>query len=188
MTNHDGGHDHGDHRSADEDHDHGHHARDVDTVGFGLLTVSTSRTLEDDATGDALEESIDAAGHVVATRNLVTDEAAPIRAAVEAMVEDDSVECVVTNGGTGLTPDDVTVEAVAPLVDRRIPGFGELFRYRSYEDVGVLAMFSRATAGVADGVPVFCLPGSTDGATLAVEELILPVAGHLVAIAGRETE
>jgi len=163
----------------------GHHAPDVETVGVGLLTVSSSRTLEDDPTGDALVDAVEAADMTVATRNLVTDELAPVRAAVEAMLAEDAVDLVITSGGTGLTPDDVTVQAVQPLFTRNIPGFGELFRMLSYEAVGPLAMASRATAGLAEGTPVFCLPGSQDAADLAAGDLILPVAGHLVGLAER---
>jgi len=89
----------------------------------------------------------------------------------------------VTTGGTGVTPDDVTVEAVEPLFEKRLPGFGELFRRLSYEEIGTQAIATRATAGIADGVPVFCLPGSESAVRLGTEEIIVEVVGHLAGLA-----
>jgi molybdenum cofactor biosynthesis protein B len=184
-----GGHGESGHHHSSGDHDRaGHHDEDRASVGFGLLTVSSSRTLEEDATGDALEGAIGDAGMAVESRSLVHDEVAPIRATVEGMISDEAVDVVVITGGTGLTRDDVTPQAVDPLLTRQIPGFGELFRMLSYEDVGALAVLSRASAGLADVVPVFCLPGSEPGAMLGLEELILPTAGHLVGLAREHEE
>lgn len=180
-----------DHRETNHSHegDHhgvdGHHEHDIEAVGVGLVTISSSRTLSDDPTGDALVTAVEANGSTVASRDLVSDEVAAIRAVVESMLDDETVDVIVTSGGTGLTRDDVTLQAVDPLFRRQIPGFGELFRYRSYEEIGAMAMASRAAAGLADDVPVFCLPGSESGATLALEELILPTANHLVGLARR---
>lgn len=159
------------------DSDHPHH--ELEDVAFGVLTVSTSRTLEDDPSGDALVAAIEADGHDVVQRDLVTDDREAIRAAVLALIEG-GAETVVVTGGTGLSPDDVTVEAVAGLCDRGIPGFGELFRMLSYEDIGPHAMLSRTYAGVVDTVPVFCLPGSEQAATFGTEELVLPAIGHIL--------
>jgi molybdenum cofactor biosynthesis protein B len=148
-------------------------------VAFGVLTVSTSRTLEDDGSGDAIVQAIEDDGHRVVARDLVGDDREAIRTAVLALAE--SAEAVVITGGTGLGPDDVTVEAVAPLCGRTIPGFGELFRVLSYEDIGPNALLSRARAGVIETVPVFCLPGSTQAATFGTEELVLPTITHVLA-------
>lgn len=187
----DAGKDHADdsHDSHDghDAHD-GHHGHDVATVGFGLLTISSSRTLQDDPTGDALADMVEDAGMTVETRNLVPDEVAPIRAAVEGMVATEAVDLVVTSGGTGLTRDDVTLQAVDPLFTRQIPGFGELFRLLSFDDIGARALLSRASAGLADEVPVFCVPGSEAGAVLGMEELILPTAEHVVGLAQRHED
>ncbi len=163
-----------------------HHHHDADTVSFGVLTVSSSRTLDTDASGDTIVAAIEADGHTVAVRDLVGDEGTSIRERVGEFVDREDVDSVVTTGGTGVTPDDVTVEALTPLFDREVPGFGEQFRARSVEEVGPHAMISRATAGVADGVPVFCLPGSQQAAEFGTEELILPVVGHLVSLASGE--
>jgi molybdenum cofactor biosynthesis protein B len=153
-------------------------------VAFGVLTVSTSRTLDDDESGDAIVRAIEDEGHHVAARELVGDDREAIQAAVLALAE--SAEAVVITGGTGLAPDDVTVDAVAPLCDRAIPGFGELFRVLSYEDIGPNALLSRAHAGVVGAVPVFCLPGSTQAATFGTEELILPTITHVLAHTQRD--
>lgn len=155
-----------------------------DRAAFGVLTVSTSRTLEDDESGDAIVQALEGDGHSVVARDLVDDDREAIRAAVLALAE--SAEAVVVTGGTGLAPDDVTVDAVGPLCDRAIPGFGELFRTLSYEDIGPNALLSRAEAGVIGTVPVFCLPGSTQAATFGTEQLICPTITHVLAHTQRD--
>jgi molybdenum cofactor biosynthesis protein B len=158
--------------------DHPHH--EVSDVSFAVLTVSSSRTLETDESGDALVECIEADGRTVAARDLVGDHERAITSRVLSLVDHDDVDTIIVTGGTGLSPQDVTVEAVAPQMDKKIPGFGELFRYLSYEDIGPRALLSRAFAGTIDGVPVFCLPGSKQGATFGTEELILPTIAHVL--------
>lgn len=166
---------HDDHSEEDE---HPHH--ELESVAFAVVTVSTSRTLETDESGDALQALIEADGQSVAARELVTDDRESIAATVEALVERDDVDAILLTGGTGLSPEDVTVEAVRPLLDQEIPGFGELFRYLSYEDIGPRALLSRAFAGSRDGVAIFCLPGSKQGASFGTEELILPTVAHIL--------
>ncbi|MFC6976116.1 molybdenum cofactor biosynthesis protein B [Halomicroarcula sp. GCM10025709] len=179
------GHDHGD---STDGHDHDshddHHAHDRETVDIAVLTVSSSRTLADDPGGDAVEAACEAAGHAVTDRRLVADDADAIAGAVAGLFEG-GADVVVTTGGTGLTADDVTVEAVGDLFDRPIPGFGELFRWLSYEEVGPMAMASRATAGVVEDRLVFCLPGSENAARTGTEELIAPAVGHLLGLVRR---
>jgi molybdenum cofactor biosynthesis protein B len=180
-TGHDDSHD--DHaHSHDHDHD-AHHHGDVEELGVAVVTVSSSRSLEDDPSGDAAQELLEGEGHSVVARDLVVDDLDGVQRAVLALTGREDVDVVVTTGGTGVTPDDVTVEAVEPLFDKDLPGFGELFRILSYEEVGTRAMGSRATAGVSEGVPVFCLPGSEDAVRTGVEELILAEAPHLVGLA-----
>jgi molybdenum cofactor biosynthesis protein B len=116
---------------------------------------------------------------------VVADDLDGIQRTVLALTGRDDVDVVVTTGGTGVTPDDVTVEAVTPLFDKDLPGFGELFRILSYEEVGTRALGSRATAGVSEGVPVFCLPGSENAVRLAMEELVAAEMAHLVELATR---
>ncbi|MBX0321454.1 molybdenum cofactor biosynthesis protein MoaB [Halomicroarcula sp. F13] len=171
------------HHGNGDDHDD-HHAHDAEAVAFAVVTVSSSRTLDEDPGGDAIESALEAAGHDVVDRSLVADDAAAIADAVAAAM-DDGADVVVTTGGTGLTDDDVTVAAVGALFDREIPGFGELFRWLSYEEVGPMAMASRATAGVVDDRLVFCLPGSENAARMGSEELIAPAVGHLLGLVRR---
>ncbi|MDZ7701236.1 MAG: molybdenum cofactor synthesis domain-containing protein [Halobacteriales archaeon] len=178
---------------ADEGHDHGgghdhadHHAHDVEALGAAVVTVTSTRTLEDDPAGDAIVAAFEAAGHEVATRELVADDLDGVQGRVDTLVGREDVDVVVTTGGTGVTPDDVTVEAVRPLFEKTLPGFGELFRRRSEAEIGTRVVATRAVAGIADGVPVFCLPGSTAAAELGSAEIIVPEAGHLAGLAARE--
>ena len=164
--------------------DHDHHAHDADEVALAVLTVSTSRDPTEDASGDAIVEAVQHADVAVAARELVTDDETRIHETVRTLRDRDDVDAIVTTGGTGLTPDDVTVEAVRPLFDREIPGFGEQFRARSVEEVGAMGMLSRATAGVTRGVPVFCLPGSEQAARMGTGDLLVPVVGHVVGLTG----
>ena len=172
--------------AAAHDHGAGHHHADAEELGVAVVTVSTSRSLDDDPSGDAIEELVEGDGHEVVAHDLVADDLDGIQRAMLALTGREDVDIVITTGGTGVTPDDVTVEAVEPLFDKGLPGFGELFRIRSYEEVGTRALGSRATAGVSEGVPVFCLPGSENAVRTAIEELVLAEAPHLVGLARGE--
>ncbi len=175
---------HGDEHEHADDHDHHHH--DVDRVGLAILTVSTSRSLDDDPAGDAIAEAFEADGHEVVTRELVRDSYDRVQSGIDNLASRDDVDVVVTTGGTGVTPDDVTVDAAEPLFNKELPGFGELFRRRSYEEIGEKVVATRATAGVTDGVLVFCLPGSENAARLGSEQVVIPEISHLVGLASRE--
>jgi molybdenum cofactor biosynthesis protein B len=183
--------DHGDQDAHGHEHGepgtHDHHHHDRDELGVAVLTVSSSRSLEEDAGGDRIVEALENAGHGVTTRDLVPDDYDKVQGTVERFVDRDDTDIVITTGGTGVTPDDVTVEAVEPLLGKELPGFGELFRRRSYDEIGTMVVATRATAGVADGVPVFCIPGSENAAALGVE-LIVASAGHLAGLAGRDDD
>jgi len=161
------------------------HNYDIGAVGIALVTISTSRTLEDDPAGDAIASAVENAGATVVDRRLVDDDADAIEAAIEELVDVPAVDAIVTTGGTGITPDDVTIDVADRVLEIDLPGFGEEFRRRSFAEVGTRAMATRATAGVLAGVPVFCLPGSENAARLGVEELIVPEVAHLVAMATR---
>ena len=162
-----------------------HRAYASGALGFGVITVSDSRAQEDDLSGRLLREGVAAAGHRVVESLLVADDVAAIRAAVWRLLEQPGLDVVVATGGTGLSPRDLTVEAVAPLFDRPVEGFGELFRMLSFQQVGAAAMLSRAAAGLVRDRAVFLLPGSPKAVSLALEALILPEAGHLLAQARR---
>jgi len=177
-------HEHAGDEEATSDHDH-HHHDDVSAVGAAVLTVSSTRSLDDDPGGDAVVDAFEADGHEVVTRELVTDSYDRVQAAVDNLAGRDDVDVVVTTGGTGVTPDDVTVDAARPLFGKELPGFGELFRRLSAEDIGAKVVGSRATAGVVDDTLVFCLPGSEHATTLGAEAVILPEITHLVGLATR---
>jgi molybdenum cofactor biosynthesis protein B len=163
------------------------HRRAAPTVlGFALITVSDSRTAEDDVSGRTLADLARAAGHRVESSRIVPDDVAAIRGALREALTLDAVDVVVLTGGTGFSPRDVTLDAVEPLLEIRIEGFGELFRMLSWQQVGSAAMLSRAAAGLAGSRAVFLLPGSTKAVSLAMETLILPEAGHLLGQARRE--
>lgn len=158
----------------------GHEELVVEKARVYVLTVSDSRTPDTDESGRLIRESFERAGHEVRGHTVVPDEITRIRAALEGALGDPEVDVVVVNGGTGISPRDVTPEAVAPLLEKELPGFGEAFRRLSAAEIGPRALLSRATAGVANGKLIFLLPGSPHGVSLAIEELILPVLGHAV--------
>lgn len=155
-----------------------HKAHAPSRVRCAVITASSTRTAEDDAAGRLLQDLLAEAGHPVAFYRVVPDDVAAIQAAVREAAE--AARVVLVTGGTGLAPTDVTVEAVTPLLDRRLPGFGELFRWLSYQEIGTAAILSRALAGVVEGRFVACLPGSPAGARLALEQVLLPELGHIV--------
>jgi molybdenum cofactor biosynthesis protein B len=159
---------------------HPHRQAAPQRVSVCILTVSDTRTLETDTGGARVAELLAAAGHAVAGREIVRDEAAAIGAALRAALRRDGVDAVILTGGTGVAPRDVTPEAVEPLLDRVVPGFGELFRMLSYQEIGSAALLSRALAGLAAGRVVFVLPGSRGAVQLAMEKLVLPELGHLL--------
>jgi len=129
-------------------------------VSFAVLTISDSRTLDDDRSGTTLAERIAAAGHTLADRRIVTDDLRKIRATVRKWIADPTIDAIVTTGGTGFTGRDVTPEAVEPLFEKRMEGFAAVFHRISYDKIGTSTIQSRATAGLANGTFVFCLPGS----------------------------
>ncbi len=138
-----------------------------------------TRTLADDTGGALVCELLAGAGHRVALREIVKDDALAIRAALERGLASPDCDAVLLTGGTGVAPRDVTPEAVEPLLERPLPGFGELFRQLSFGEIGAAALLSRALAGLARGKPVFAMPGSRAAVRLALERLILPELGHL---------
>lgn len=130
-------------------------------VRIAVLTISDTRGPADDRSGDLLVEKLQAAGHELADRALIRDDQDLIVAALHAWIDDENVDCVISTGGTGITGRDVTPEAFARVWDKEIPGFGELFRWLSYQTIGTSTVQSRACAGVVRGTYLFALPGST---------------------------
>jgi molybdenum cofactor biosynthesis protein B len=150
-----------------------------------VITVSDTRGVGDDASGDAIARRLERAGHAVVLRAWVRDEPAAIRRAVRGALAKRGVDAVILTGGTGVSPRDRTPEALAPLIERELPGFGELFRLRSFEQVGAAAWLSRAGAGVARGRLIVFLPGSTRAVELALDEVLLPELVHVLRMLGR---
>lgn len=143
-------------------------------VHVAVLTVSDTRTLETDKSGAAILDALTSAGHVVRHRRILPDDVERIRGALAGWIADRDVDVVIASGGTGITGRDVTPEAMAPLVTKPIPGFGELFRYLSYADIGTSTIQSRAEGALCDGTLVFLLPGSTGAVELAMSKILLP--------------
>jgi molybdenum cofactor biosynthesis protein B len=143
-----------------------------------VLTVSDTRTVETDASGAAIAQALTDAGHDIVGRRIVRDEPATVREIVRTESRD--AEVILTTGGTGITSRDSTYEAIAAILDKRLDGFGELFRMLSYQQIGAAAMLSRACAGSIGTTAVFALPGSENAVRLAMEKLILPELGHVV--------
>lgn len=150
-----------------------------------VITVSDTRGRADDASGDALERGLKRAGHQVVSRAWVRDDVAAIRRTVRAALARRAVDAVLLTGGTGVAARDRTPEAVTPLLERELPGFGELFRALSYQQVGSAAWLSRAGAGVSRGRLVVWLPGSTRAVALAVSKLAGPELAHAIRLLGR---
>ncbi|ELZ55342.1 MULTISPECIES: molybdenum cofactor biosynthesis protein B [unclassified Haloferax] len=184
----DGDDDHGHHHHDDHSHSRDHHHHDVDDLEAAVLTISSTRDVDDDPAGDAIAELLHEAGHSVSVRRVVDDDYDEIQTAVARMADRGDVDVTVTTGGTGVTPDDRTVEAATQLFEKTLPGFGELFRRLSYDDIGTRVVGTRATAGVVDGMPTFCLPGSENAARLGTAEIIVPEAPHLTGLARRDAE
>lgn len=151
-----------------------------DVLGYAGLTISDSRTPDDDDSGHAIRRLAEAAGQRVVGSAIVPDDTLAIRALVQEMLADDRIDVVVTSGGTGFSPRDNTLAALRQLFEVEVEGFGELFRALSFEEVGAAAMLSRATAGIVGKKVIFALPGSPKAVQLGMEKLILPEAAHLL--------
>lgn len=146
-----------------------------------IITVSDTRTPDTDKSGQLISELIQNAGHEVVQYEIIPDEETLIKSAVVSGCKSSEIDVVLLNGGTGIAKRDVTIEAVQSLLEKEIPGFGELFRMLSYqEDIGSSAILSRAIGGVADDTVIFSMPGSAGAVNLAMEKLIIPELGHVV--------
>ena len=157
-----------------------HRSKAPKSVTVAIVTVSDTRIVSDDFSGNAIADLLRTAGHKVGRRSLVKDEVQEIQKVLREAIEDAGIDAVIINGGTGIARRDVTLEAVSAFQEKAIPGFGELFRALSYEEIGGAAMMSRAAAFVTEGKLVFCLPGLEKAVRLAVSKLIVPELGHAV--------
>jgi len=162
-----------------------HKAQAPRTVRCFIVTVSDTRTEATDTSGRAIADLLTAAGHVVAGRAIVKDDAEMVRGTLERQLAIADVQAIITTGGTGVTARDSTYEVVSSLLQKRLDGFGELFRMLSFQQIGPAAMMSRACAGIVAGHVVVSLPGSEAAVRLALERLLIPELGHLVQQATR---
>jgi molybdenum cofactor biosynthesis protein B len=164
-----------------------HKAEAPTRLRFGIFTCSTSRYLHsqkgeefEDVSGDLIEKLLKNAGHQVTLRRLIPDDSVLIGQSVKCALASRDLDAAVFCGGTGIAPSDVTIETVSPLLEKTLPGFGEIFRRLSFDEIGSAAVLSRAIGGVAKGKAVFCIPGSPDAVRLCMEKLILPETPHVV--------
>lgn len=157
-----------------------HRAKKVDSVACAIITVSDTRTPETDKSGALIRERLQSAGHRALHYEIIPDEPSRVSDHVLAFCRNDACQAVLLSGGTGLAPRDTTYEAVSALFEKRLEGFGELFRMLSYADIGAAAMLSRASAGLCRSTLVFSMPGSTPAVRLAMDKLVIPQLGHLV--------
>ena len=159
---------------------HAHKKHAPRKVTIGIITVSTTRALVDDTSGKWISETASDQGHSVLYHQVIPDDADIIASTLQNVIRTKHPQVIVMSGGTGITPGDVTIEAVSPLFAKVLTGFGPLFAQLSFEEIGSAAFLSRATAGVVEDTVVFCIPGSINACKLACRELIFPELGHLV--------
>ncbi len=164
-----------------------HKAEAPKNLNFAVITCSTSRYKEyvetgklDDPSGDLIVKTLRSAGHKVTMRKIVTDNKEEIQKTIMRALKSRKVDVIITSGGTGISPKDVTIEAVKPLLEKELPGFGEIFRAISYQEIGSAAILTRSIAGIIRGKAVFCLPGSPQSVFLALKKIILPEVGHII--------
>ncbi|WP_291983530.1 molybdenum cofactor biosynthesis protein B [Luteitalea sp.] len=162
-----------------------HRAAAPTSVRCAVLTISDTRTLDTDSGGAALVSLLEDHGHTIVMRGLVKDDPSAVQRWVQAQRSRDDVDAILTTGGTGVARRDNTHEAIMTMLDKPIPGFGELFRMLSYQEIGAAAMLSRACAGISQCRVVIALPGSVHAVRLAMDKLVLPELGHLVREARR---
>jgi molybdenum cofactor biosynthesis protein B len=164
-----------------------HKAEAPTQLKFGIFICSTSRYGQvkkgekvQDPSGDLIESLLEKAGQIVMFRKVVSDDPTMIAEGMKDIIRRADVDAIIFCGGTGIARSDVTIETVTPFLDKTLPGFGEIFRHLSYDEIGSAAVLSRAIAGIAKGKAVFCVPGSPNAVQLCLSKLILPEVGHLI--------
>ncbi|MBI2979937.1 MAG: MogA/MoaB family molybdenum cofactor biosynthesis protein [Chloroflexi bacterium] len=162
-----------------------HKQKSPHSVSCAVLTISDTRTEQNDESGALIKQKLTQAGHRVMAYSILKDEAAAIKQKINELLAQEELQVIITNGGTGVSHRDVTVETVSSLLEKRLDGFGELFRSLTYQEIGTGSLMSRALAGVAGGKVIFCIPGSPGAVNLALDKVILPEIGHLVREATR---
>ena len=173
-------HGHDDHASHTHRSHLQHKSHGPKEIGCMVITCSDSRTTATDTSGQLVQQLLQEQGHKVVAYHLIKDEPSEIHRLLALGVQDHSLHTIIINGGTGVSRRDSTFEAIDGILEKRLDGFGELFRYLSYKEIGSAAMLSRATAGLYKGKVMFSVPGSESAVRLAMEQLILPEIGHIV--------
>jgi len=153
-------------------------------ASVAVITLSSSRSVDNDQSGELIESLLQENGHDVAVRKVIADSRNVLRATVRELVRQKNVQAIITTGGTGLSPTDITIETVLGMLEKELPGFNSLFMLLSYPEAKSASMLSRATAGTIKGKAIFCLPGSPRACKLAIESLILPELGHILMLLG----
>jgi molybdenum cofactor biosynthesis protein B len=164
---------------------HQHKEEAPRSVSCAVLTISDSRTEQDDESGSFIKKRLSENGHRVMDYAVLKNDAGAIKKKLSGLLGQEGLQVIITSGGTGASHRDITVETVYPLLEKKLDGFGELFRSLSYQEIGTGSIMSRAVAGVAGGKVILCLPGSLGAVTLAMDKIILPEIGHLVREASR---
>jgi molybdenum cofactor biosynthesis protein B len=158
-----------------------HRAAAPPSISVYIVTLSDTRDESNDTSGAAIRNALQAAGHRLAGWRILREDAASLRHQIDEILRAQGFDALIVNGGTGIAPRDIAFDVLSSVYERHVPGFGELFRSLSYAEIGSAAMLSRASAGVAHGKLVFSIPGSTGAVHLALDRLILPELGHMVA-------
>jgi len=157
-----------------------HRSQSAGSVGCAVVTISDSRTKATDESGRLLADGLRSGGHQVLDYTLLPNDEATVNKHLEGLLEKPGVQAIICSGGTGLSRRDITVDVASGLLEKTLPGFGELFRQLTYAELGTASIMSRAIAGVAKGKVIICLPGAAAAVRLALEKIILPELGHLV--------
>ena len=155
------------------------------SVSCAVLTISDSRTEQDDESGRLIRQRLSENGHPVLFYSIVKNEVEPIRKKIQELLGQEELQVIITSGGTGVSHRDVTVDTISSILEKKLDGFGELFRLLTYQEIGTPSIMSRAIAGVAESKVIICFPGSLGAATLAMDKIILPEIGHMVREATR---
>ncbi len=157
---------------------------DARNAKVAVITLSNSRTAREDESGDTIQKLLEENGHTVGVRKLIADNRTVLRAPLRELTRQKDVQVIITTGGTGIAPSDITIETVKGMIEKEMPGFNSLFMLLSYQQAKSAAMLSRALAGTLKGKAVFCLPGSPRACKLATETLILPEIAHIIMLLG----
>ena len=162
-----------------------HKEKSPKSVTCAVITISDSRTEADDESGKLIRQRLSDSGHRVTSHCILKNEADSIKEKIQELLGDGETQVIITTGGTGVSHRDVTIETISPILEKRLDGFGELFRSLTNQEIGTGSIMSRAVAGVARGKVIICIPGSLGATTLAMDKIILPEVGHMVREATR---